>query len=164
MQTRIVQMLNPGNQFVIYTGHSGTKVWGHEDIFNVDLVAGVNNGDKTPIMLPMTCLVGIYHYPDNYLSETLLKSSIGGSVASYTPTGLQVQKGHDYLLEGFYTGVFSDGDRILGQAVYKAKLNLDSGPDYFQNLHDTYMLLGDPAMRIDMPDTVEMSFLPVTKH
>jgi hypothetical protein len=162
MQTRIVQMLNPGNQFVIYTGHGQTQGWGHEDFFNIGLIGGVNNGDKTPVMLPMTCLVGIYHYPDDYLSESLLKSATGGSVASYTPTGFQVQKGHDYLLEGFYSGVFLDGDRILGQAVYKAKLNLDSGPGYFQDLHDTYMLLGDPAMRIDMPDSVEMSFLPVT--
>jgi hypothetical protein len=163
MQTGIVQKYNAGSQFVVYTGHSGTREWGHESFFNLQLANGVANGGNTPIMLPMTCLVGIYHFPqgDN-LSETLLKLNNGGSVASYAPTGLQVQNGHDYLLQGFYSGIFTDEVRIIGQAVFKAKLNLDSGPSSFQDLHDTFMLLGDPAMRIDMPESLEQSFLPVT--
>jgi hypothetical protein len=94
----------------------------------------------------------------------LLKLNGGGSVAAYAPTGLQVQNGHDYLLEGFYTSIFDDGDRILGQAIYKAKLNLDSGPSSYQDLHDTFMLLGDPAMRIDMPEYVEQNYLPLTTN
>jgi hypothetical protein len=165
MQTGIVQKYNAGNQFVIYTGHSGSRNWGHENFFNQQLANGLENGDHTPVMLPMTCLVGIYHFPqgDN-LSETLLKLNGGGSVAAYAPTGLQVQNGHDYLLEGFYTSIFDDGDRILGQAIYKAKLNLDSGPSSYQDLHDTFMLLGDPAMRIDMPEYVEQNYLPLTTN
>ncbi|MGB3713795.1 MAG: C25 family cysteine peptidase [Candidatus Promineifilaceae bacterium] len=163
MQTGIVQKYNAGNQFVVYTGHSGTREWGHESFFNLQLANGIANGGNTPIMLPMTCLVGIYHFPqgDN-LSETLLKLNNGGSVASFAPTGLQVQNGHDYLLKGFYSGIFTDDVRTVGQAVFVAKLNLDSGPSGYQDLHDTFMLLGDPAMRIDMPDGVEQSFLPVT--
>ena len=90
-------------------------------------------------------------------------TSTGGSVASYAPTGLQVQSGHDLLLDGFYAGVFDDGDRILGQAVYKAKLNLDSGFSGYQDLHDTFMLLGDPAMGMAMPDLVK-SFMPLTSR
>jgi hypothetical protein len=162
MQTGIVQKYNAGNQFVIYTGHSGTREWGHESFFNLQLANGVTNGGKTPIMLPMTCLVGIYHFPqgDN-LSETLLKLNNGGSVASFAPTGLQVQSGHDYLLQGFYSGIFTDEVRTVGQAVFEAKLTLDSGPSSYQDLHDTFMLLGDPAMRIDMPESLEQNFLPI---
>ena len=113
----------------------------------------------------MTCLEGIYHFPqgDN-LSETMLKSTIGGAAASYAPTGLQVQQGHDFLLEGFYEGVFTDGDRILGQAIYKAKLNLDISTNNFQDLQDTFMLLGDPAMQISFPGGGSSLFLPVISN
>jgi hypothetical protein len=162
MQTRIVQQFNAGNQFVVYTGHSSLFQWGHENFFDVQLASSLSNGDRTPIMLPMTCLVGMYHRPQgDTLSEAILKLDSGGSVASYTPTGFQVQHGHNYLLEGFYSGVFTDGDRILGHAVYKAKLNLDSA-FAFQDLHDTFMLLGDPAMRMDMPESLEQGYLPIT--
>ncbi|MFN2190637.1 MAG: C25 family cysteine peptidase [Candidatus Promineifilaceae bacterium] len=166
MQSTILNQFNAGSQFVIYTGHSGPRRWGEETFLDSQLASVLSNGDRTPIMLPMTCFVGRYHEPqgDN-LSETILKLASGGSVASYAPTGAQVQHGHDYLLQGFYSGVFSETDpvRVLGEAVYLAKLSLDSAISY-QDLHNTFMLLGDPAMRLDLPKNLERSFIPLSSR
>jgi hypothetical protein len=163
MRNQLALMYNHGNQFVTYTGHAGTQTWGHENFLDINTVSGLTNGERTPVMLPMTCLEGIYHFPsgDN-LSEKLLKSTTGGALASYAPTGLQVQHGHDLLLKGFYDGLFVNNYRILGQAVMQAKINLDGGPSFYQDLHYTFMTLGDPALKLNFPDTVWQNFLPAS--
>ncbi|MGH2536909.1 MAG: C25 family cysteine peptidase [Candidatus Promineifilaceae bacterium] len=162
---RLLDSYNEGNLFLVYTGHSGTQNWAAEALFDMKLAGLLANGGRTPILLPMTCLEGIYHFPqgDN-LSEAQVKMAAAGAVASYAPTGLQVQSGHDYLLTGFYNGVFVDGDRILGEAVYKAKLHLHGGPNSFHDLHDTFMLLGDPALGISLLEEVSITHFPAGQY
>lgn len=151
VQTRFRAALNQGQNYVVYTGHSGVDFWaGGPTLITTNVIQTLTNGDKTPIMLPMTCLEGFYHVPElDGFSETMLKKSGGGAVASYAPTGLQVQSGHNYLLSGFYEGVFEENDTVLGQAIMHAKINLlNNGESTMQDLHDTYMLQGDPAMHL----------------
>jgi hypothetical protein len=162
MTERILTQFNQGKQFIVYMGHSGTQVWGHENFFSTSLLSQLNNGNRTPIMLPMTCLEGYFQNPAaDSLSEALLKAS-NGAVASFAPTGFQVQQGHDYLLQGFYQSVYDLDQRILGQAVYQAKLHLhNNAPDIFQNLIDTYVLLGDPALQYQVWRYESQRMLPV---
>ena len=98
----------------------------------------------------MTCLSGLYHWTNlTSLEEAMLKKASGGSVAAYAPTGLQVHTGHDYLLYGFYDEMFA-GAGTLGEAIMGAKLNLNGSTGSYQDLQDTYMLLGDPAMSLNV--------------
>jgi hypothetical protein len=114
-------------------------------------------------MLPMSCLEGWYHFSGSSsgLSEAQLKRTGGGSVASYSPTGFQVQTGHDFLLTGFYEAIYDNNVQTLGQAVMAAKTNLESGPAVYHDLHDTFMTLGDPAMQFNIP-SISQTFLPVS--
>ncbi|MEW5988392.1 MAG: C25 family cysteine peptidase [Chloroflexota bacterium] len=163
---RIIEEMNAGVSFINYTGHSAIANWGHESFLTTTNIGALANGGRTPIMLPMTCLEGIYHFPETPgLSESLLRLEDAGAVASYAPTGLQVQKGHDYLLEGFYTAVFDDGALTLGEAVMGAKENLaTSSPLNYQDLQDTFMLLGDPAMPFNLWQSTTQLKLPVIKN
>ena len=157
-------MLSVGQHFVIYTGHSGIDFWGTNPVLmttaNIDTLV---NGNKLPIMLPMTCLEGYHHAPAlSGFSETMVRFEGGGAVASYAPTGLQVQTGHDYLLTGFYEGVFEDNVPRLGQAIMNAKLNLAaSGNGAIQDLHDTFILLGDPALHLRIWEASDTITLPL---
>jgi hypothetical protein len=162
METRIVQNINLGSQFVTYMGHAGTVTWGHEQFFKLSSVAQLSNGNRLPVMLPMTCLEGYYQDPTfDSLSEAIVKKSSGGAIASYAPTGLQVQAGHDFLLEGFYQGLYVHEQRTVGAAVMQAKLYLhNNGPAYYQDLQDTFILLGDPALRLIITPHSEQVFLP----
>ena len=70
-------------------------------------------------------------------------------MAGWAATGFGVATGHDQLHRGFYQAVFGGG-RILGaattagkQALWSTGRNLD--------LLDTFDLLGDPALRINLP-------------
>lgn len=151
VQTRFHDLLDRGQNFVVYMGHSGVDFWGGgPQLITTAHLNALTNGNKTPIMLPMTCLEGFYHTPEREgFSELMLRKSGGGAVASYAPTGLQVQTGHDYLLTGFYEGAFDLDYGVIGQVVLNAKLVLlNSGNNSVQDLHDTYMLQGDPAMHM----------------
>jgi hypothetical protein len=173
MEADLLQALADGQQFVIYTGHSGSTFWSKDGpsglgFFSTTVVENnLQNGDRTPIMLPMTCLEGSYHRPQfNSLSEALLKKpatgpNAGGAVASFAPTGLQVQQGHDFLLQGFYDGAFVANSPLLGEAVYAAKVMLN-GTAAFQDLHYTFMLLGDPAMNMRVFQATEFLYTPMT--
>jgi hypothetical protein len=151
VQTRFHDLLDQGMNFVVYTGHSGVDFWGGgPSLITPVQIQDLTNGAKTPIMLPMTCLEGFYHTPERQgLSETSLRFADGGAVASYAPTGLQVQHGHDYLLTGFYEGAFDLDYAVLGQVILNAKQSvLNTNNSSIQDLHDTFMLLGDPAMHM----------------
>ena len=154
IQQRVISQYNAGPQFIVYTGHSGTLQWGKdsERFLTTTSIQTLANGDRTTIMLPMTCLEGLYHFPadeDAGLSESLLRLTTGGAVASFAPTGLQVQTAHNLLLDGFYMGLYEQGATTLGQAVMEAKVNLKlNGGSQYQDLQDTFMLLGDPAMQV----------------
>lgn len=164
VQTRFQDALNQGQNFVVYTGHSGVDFWaGGPQLITTNNIANLTNGNRTPIMLPMTCLEGFYHTPElNGFAETIVRHNGGGAVASYSPTGLQVQTGHGYLLTGFYEAVFDLDVLRIGQAVRNAKQVLyDSNNNNVQDLHDTYMLLGDPAMRLHVWEATSAVSLPL---
>lgn len=149
VNTAITSTLNQtGALFVNYIGHAGVNRWGDESfLVNAD-VATLNNLDRLPIILSMTCLDGYWIYPGTSgLMETMLRAANGGSVASFSPTGLGVSTGHDRLERGLLTAVFQQGAYRLGWAAQAGKLALyTAGQDY--DLIDTFTVFGDPALRL----------------
>ncbi len=62
--------------------------------------------------------------------------------------------GDDYLQKGFYEAVFHQGVRRLSDATTASKLRLWNGASgAYRDLMDTYGLLGDPALHINLFDT-----------
>ncbi|MCX7707931.1 MAG: C25 family cysteine peptidase [Anaerolineae bacterium] len=157
-QQATLDAFNQGALFFNYVGHSSVTGWAAELLFSVNSLPQVNNGSRYPVMLPMTCLEGTYHNPRfSGLSESVVRLSGKGAVASWAPTGLGVASGHDYLHTGFYRAVFDQGVYELGPATTAGRLNLflnsrsPGGVPRFHDLIDTYVLLGDPATRIGLP-------------
>jgi hypothetical protein len=108
----------------------------------------------------MTCYDGYYHYPDlpaagnDALAEVVTRADGRGAVASWSPTGLGVSTGHDYLDRGFFEARFADGRRTLGEATMAGKLKLWTSASSL-DLLDTYLLFGDPALRLGIPADVD---------
>jgi hypothetical protein len=63
--------------------------------------------------------------------------------------------GHHYLDQGFFTAVFTDTISEIGQATYLGKLKLytETGGEEsgYRDLMDTYVLFGDPFMKLNLP-------------
>jgi hypothetical protein len=165
VQSAVAIAFRQGHQFVIYSGHSAISHWGRagESFLTANMIPSLNNAERLSIMLPLTCLEGITHYPTAPgISERLLRSAVGGAVASYAPTGLQVQTAHEYLVEGFYDAFFLHDAETIGEGVIGAKVNLaQNGPGLYQDLQDTYGLLGDPALRLHIWRATDILSLPM---
>jgi hypothetical protein len=158
----ILAGINAGKLIVNYIGHGAPTQWADDGLFKAADVAGLTNGGKLPVMLPMTCYDGYYHAPSasgQATAEVVTRAEGKGAVASWSPTGLGVVSGHDCLDRGFFQALFQDGLLTLGQATTAGKLNLlASGSNL--DLLDTYLLFGDPALHIPGRPTYR-SFIPL---
>jgi hypothetical protein len=158
----ILAGINAGKLIVNYIGHGMTTQWATEGLFRASDVAGLTNGGKLPVMLPMTCRDGYYHLPSvgsQATAEVVTRAEGKGAVASWSPTGLGEVLGHDYLDRGFFQALFQDGLLTLGEATTAGKLNLFASGSNL-DLLDTYLLFGDPALHVPI-EPPYMTFVPL---
>jgi uncharacterized repeat protein (TIGR01451 family) len=154
---QVLTAINEGLLLVNYIGHGGTRTWAEEHLLYLYDLGSLSNGPYLPVALPMTCYEGYYIDPspslaDFALAEVYLRTSSKGWIASWSPTGLGVATGHDYLDRGFLQAVFQDDERQLGPATMAGNLRLwASGHNL--DLLDTYLLLGDPALEMPLLET-----------
>jgi hypothetical protein len=148
-----------GTLFVNYIGHASLNRWGDESYLVNAHVSMLDNLDRLPIILSMTCLDGYWLYPGTSgLMETMLRAANGGSVASFSPTGLGLGTGHDQLERGLLNAVFQQGVSRFGAAALAGKVALySSGHDF--DLIDTFTVFGDPALRLPVP--MKKVYLPL---
>lgn len=152
-RTAILESMNAGKVLVNYIGHASYTIWGDEPLFSREQVWLLTNNERLSINLSMSCMDGFFHHPSNDstayegLAETVTRSTDAGAIASWSPTGMGIVTGHDYLDRGFLNAYFNLGVSSLGEATLAGKVNLwETGTD--QDLLDTYTLFGDPALRI----------------
>jgi hypothetical protein len=151
----IIEAINDGRLLVNYIGHGATVSWAQERVFRADAtrndIASLTNGPKLPMMLSMTCSTGYFHHTSSpCLDESLLRAEDKGAIASWSATGFGMALGHHYLDQGFFTAVFNDKQDI-GTATYLGKLNLYENTSGYHDLLDTYILFGDPFMKLNLP-------------
>lgn len=166
---RIVDQMNQGALFVSYIGHGAKEYWAEEQLLNKSALQQLTNGDRLPIMLPMTCLEGYFHEAaatSASFGETIVRMAEHGAVASWSPTGLGLATGHDFLERGFFEAYFQNEIQELGAAVLYGQLYLleQASLNKYADLLDTYVLLGDPALRIGGGQQGRTLFLPVVRR
>ncbi len=153
VRTAIINALNQGRLIVNYVGHGATTYWAGEQFLRVADIASLNNAGKLAFMVPMTCLEGFYIYPSgpgqnfSSLAESLVRVPDKGAVASWSPTGLGLASGHDILNRRLYQAIFYENVVEVGPATLLSKLAIvGQGHD---ELIETYLLFGDPALVLD---------------
>ncbi|MBN1484281.1 MAG: hypothetical protein JXA37_06120, partial [Chloroflexia bacterium] len=138
-----------GALLVQFIGHSSWHQWAVEKFFHLEDVSSLQNGPRLPIVLEMTCFTGAFQRPEATLDESLLCQAGGGAVAAWGPSGLGISAGHNQLSEGFFQAVFWGEAGTLGEAALAGKLALAAEGQNL-DLLDTYNLLGDPALHLDL--------------
>jgi hypothetical protein len=157
-----------GQLLVSYMGHSSPSQWAHEILLHRDDVPYLRNGDapyagRLPVVLSMTCYTGAFQFPSYApLDERLVAQPGGGALATWGATGSAVAAGHRYLAQGFVDAATGPGPVTLGAAVYAGLLRLHSQSSANRELIDTYVLLGDPATRLNrFEGTIDPVYLPL---
>jgi hypothetical protein len=147
----IVNAINDGCLLINYIGHGAIQYWAAEKLFRINDITSLSNDQELSMILPMTCYEGYFDYPNfPCLGESIVRAEGKGAIASWSATGAGMALGHHYLNKGFFTAVFNDKQDI-GTATYLGKLNLFTNTTGYHDLLDTYVLFGDPFMKLNLP-------------
>lgn len=163
----LVGELNDGELILQYVGHAGATQWvsGAGGMWSVRRAAtGYGDldllstaiGYRQPVNLPWACWDGYFVFPEEgnqATSEVMVRTYTNrGSIASFSPTGLDLASAHDLLAQGFLQGLYGTGSppntpqTEIGPLTLLAKLRV-AGTSYAR-LIDTYLLIGEPGMDI----------------
>jgi hypothetical protein len=145
VRTQLFNGINQGPMIVNYAGHGTVDAWTGMGLFkSSDVPQYLNNGNHLPLFVMMTCLTGYYNDPVlESISETLMKSPNGGSVAIWASSGLTVPFGQQLMNRQLYQLLFSSQPPTLGEAVRQSKAATSD-----TDVRTTWILFGDPAMRV----------------
>jgi hypothetical protein len=144
----IVDSLNAGRLFVAYAGHGGITLWADEVVFRASDLAFLHNADRLPFVVVLNCLNGFFNAPTgDALGETMLSKPDGGAVAVFAPTSVSPMAGQEVMGEAVARALFREGHLRIGDALVHARLAM-AGLEYFEDLSQSWALLGDPATRL----------------
>ena len=111
-------------------------------------VNSLTNGNRLPVVTAMTCVAGNFAFPGyDSLSEALVSMQNGGSIAFFGPSGMALNHDSKELAKMFYQGIFTEKEKVLGDAVIKAFAEYKAlyGGSYLLYI---YNLQGDPALKL----------------
>jgi uncharacterized repeat protein (TIGR01451 family) len=146
-QQDIISDINAGQSLVNYLGHGSEEQWSGSDIFNSNSVSSLTNSSQLPVFLIMNCLNGFFQ--DVYaqpLGVTLLLAPNGGAVAVLASSGLNQPGPQVQLDTAIVQSALGSAHATLGESVLKAKAKVSDA-----TVRRTYILFGDPAMRMKLP-------------
>jgi hypothetical protein len=169
LTTYIKSQFNDGALMLNYSGHGGYQLWATERIFDTSnswpsFYQDVADLDEVieehagmyPFVISMSCLSGYFAGLESWespsLMEQLLRAVNKGAVAALMPTGETTTTGQHILNTALFEAVFSQDIRKLGPAIAAAKQELlANGGGDFEELSETFLLFGDPAMTLKVP-------------
>jgi hypothetical protein len=154
----IKDRINAGALIVNYSGHGSFQRWAGEKIFQNSDVDVLTNAGKYPFVINMSCLTGYFGYlnpsagPEPSLAEAFLKADTKGAIATLMPTAMTSTGGQHVLDAALFEAIFQKDIRHLGPAIADAKQSLlANGGAAFEEISETFLLLGDPALALKVP-------------
>ena len=147
---KIIEALGTGAVLAQYAGHGGRIVWAHEAIFDNASVDLVEETDKIPFMLVLSCYNGYFDKPgEPSMAEKLLRKERGGIIGMLSATRLTYGSGNDALNRIIFDMLFKRNIRQLGPLSFDSKVELlmTEGTGQIDIMME-YTLFGDPALQI----------------
>ena len=86
------------------------------------------------------------------MAEALLKADGKGAIATLMPTAMTSTGGQHILDAALFEAIFQKDIRNLGAAIADAKQTLlANGGSEYEEISETFLLLGDPALALQVP-------------
>lgn len=149
-QNALDRAIQNGTLIVNYSGHGGEVGWTEEQVLRLDQIYKWENYDKLTFFFTATCEFGRYDDPE-FVSggELVLHVNNGGAVGIMTTTRAVFANANEKLNIAFYDNLFDRKDgRVLtcGEIIRRTKnQSIDTN-------NRSFALLGDPSMRMNIPD------------
>ncbi len=150
----IIEQINRGTLILNYIGHANDELWSHEQVlYGPTDFERIRNGRRTAFWIVASCEFAHWDQPDGEsLAEQIFCAAGRGAVAMFASSrvafGIDNASLNYYLYRHLFAGLDSTGKTArLGDAVLLAKKS------YFNRVNnEKYILLGDPAMRLGVPE------------
>ncbi|MFN3874612.1 MAG: type IX secretion system sortase PorU, partial [Flavobacteriales bacterium] len=143
---------------VNYVGHGGEVGWAHERLLDNATIMEWSNKDRLPVFMTATCEFSRWDDPGRTSAgELVLLNPNGGGVALVSTSRLAFSSQNFKLANYFYNHIFDETDELgrqarLGDAIRRTKRDVVTPPEpnTLRN-HRNFTLLGDPSMRLALP-------------
>ncbi len=151
----LTDAMNAGQLLVHFIGHGGRYIWRtgppdltrNHDLFTLDHVADLQNGDRMPMVLSMTCYSAPFDHPSaDSIGERFLREPDKGAIAVFAASWRNTPI--PQFSEAAVNELMVPGATI-GEALMRAKHVLTN--KHQRTLIETYNLLGDPAVVLKRP-------------
>lgn len=137
-----------------YTGHGNTTRLAAEQVLTEHTLQSWLNKEKLPLFITASCNVGRYDASYETLGEKLLLQEDGGAIALLSTTRIVFAFSNYILNNNIYKHLFTR-DSITGQPISIGKafmLAKAETPNDFNQNKRSFTILGNPALRIAMPE------------
>ena len=149
----VIEAVNSGMLFWNYVGHGNPFKMADENAFILSDVGALTNKTQPTFLIAASCDLGKFDDPIvTGLGESLLKSTTGGAIAAFSATDIAFAYSNAVLADQLFKNLFVESPQgflsTLGMAALKAK----ERPITLSINDNKYVLMGDPGMRLAMPD------------
>ncbi|MEO8211141.1 MAG: C25 family cysteine peptidase, partial [bacterium] len=150
LKDSIIKAINKGTLYVNFRGHAGSHDW--EVMMNDPNT--LNNGNKLPVILSLTCFTGENAKTDiRGFGEKFMYLVGKGSIGFIGTTGWSFSGYGDDFGTYIIQTIRLDSTRSLGDLLKAAGKKMINDSSIFQvrNTVNSYNLLGDPAVKLRLP-------------
>jgi uncharacterized repeat protein (TIGR01451 family) len=161
--TSVKREVNVGTLLLVYSGHGNVHWWGNwggRSIFDQSDIKDLQNGDKLPFVTVANCLNGFFadYASARSMAEEFLLRSNKAAIASWAPASYGFVSTNSVILEELHEALLIDNDLILGSAATTARIQAHlRQPDKPLSLFEVFTYFGDPAVRLNLPATLELA-------
>ena len=154
-----------GALIINYVGHASDEGLAHEKILTISDIDNWSNIDKLPVFVTATCEFSRWDLKDKQSAgEHVLFNKVGGGVALFSTTRLVYSSSNFEMNRSFFKYVFTTDKDVktlrMGDIIRLAKNELGGSVNAAK-----FALLGDPALRLNVPlyhvKTLEINEHPV---
>ena len=147
-KTALNQKVNDGTFYINYTGHGFPDGWAEERVLELEDIQSWNNINKLPVIVSACCSFGLFDDPANQSGgELAVLKNDGGAVGVFSNTRLAYAAASSYLNQRLvqYLANPEIPTKRLGDMLRESK------PPW-QMTTRNFALLGDPALKISIPE------------
>lgn len=144
----LIDRINDGALLVNWVGHGAANLWAHERIFNTSRdLPSIANESRLPIFVTATCTAGRFDLVnEEAMAEEFLRVEGKGAVGFIGATRLSFPSPNAALNRFLYEGILTQ-HLPIGSALMQAKIRT-----FNRENSEKYVLFGDPAMQLGVPE------------
>lgn len=147
----LIAQLRSGVGFIDYIGHGAVYTLASRGLLAKSDIPNLGNTGLYPVVAALTCFINRFELPGiDSLGEMLVRSPSSGAVAVFSAAGLSLNDRAEPLNENLLRAIYDQGETILGDAILAAVREY-ARRNASRDLLRVYNLLGDPAVRLDVP-------------